>query len=221
MRTESSFMGLIKEFRQELKNFIQQEIQLVKTEISEKMSGLSKNVVMAAIGGCVAYTGLIIFVGSLGLLAAFLFQRLGLEPMLAGFVGFGIISLLVIGIGAMLLLKGVNALKAQSLAPEKTIETIYYLKGTQPPAKGESAHEQKKEEKEQRSSEQIEAEVMATEHQMAETFEEITERATLRHARRRANAEIHSHPYRWGFAAMATGVAGSFLLRRKLLHGKA
>src|SRR5205085_1031137 len=204
MHTESSFIGLIQEFRDEVKNFIRQEIQLARTEVSEKISKLSKNVVLAAIGGCVAYTGVIVFVCSLGLLLAFAFQRLGLEPALAAFAGFGIISLAVMGTGAALLLKGVNALKAQSLAPEKTIETIQYLKGTESVRKIEPAGQEKKKE---RTSEDLEAEVMATEHQMAETFEELTERATLRHARRKANQQVHSHPYRWGFVAMATGLA--------------
>ena len=215
MRNDISIFGLAKEFSQQVKTFIREEIQLAKTEISEKLASLGKNSVTMAISGFVAYAGLIIFLGALGALLAFVFQRLGLDPLLAAFIGLGVIGLIVIAAGGIML-KGINALKKASLAPEKTIETLQHLKGT--PSSGEKMGPETEEKKEQRSSEQIEASVLATESKMAETLGELGERVTLRHMRRQARNEVRNHPYRWGLVAMGTGAATGFIVKRKLSH---
>ena len=57
---------------------------VVKTELTEKVCQFGHNVVPAAIGGFVAYTGATLLLFGMGLAAAFGFQKLGLEPLLAG-----------------------------------------------------------------------------------------------------------------------------------------
>ena len=60
--------------------------------------------------------------------------------------------------------------------------------------------------------------MIAVENRMAETLEELSDRVTLRHMRRQADAEVREHPYRWGFVAAGAGVAASYLVKRKFSH---
>src|ERR1051326_2129757 len=192
MHNENSIVGLVKELTHQSKAFIREEVQLAKTEISENLSSAGKDVAGMAIGGFIAYAGVIIFLGGIGVLLGFAFMRLGLEPLLAEFIGLGIIGLVVMGIGAGLLFGAKKALSKQTVAPKRTIETLQNLSGTQlasPPAVAEQKQE------EHRSSEQIQASALALEQKMAETLEELSDRVTLKNARRQADIEIHAHPY--------------------------
>src|SRR5438874_4909209 len=96
---KTSIFALIGDLKDETKTFIKEEIQLAKTEISEKISCMGRNAVSLAIGGFIAYAGLIILLGGLGILLAFAFEKLGLDTALAGFIGFAIIGLVAAGVG--------------------------------------------------------------------------------------------------------------------------
>src|SRR4051812_36620668 len=61
-----SIIGLFKNLTGEFKTFIRQEVDLAKTEISEKVSMIGKNVASIAIGGFIAYAGLIVLLIGLG-----------------------------------------------------------------------------------------------------------------------------------------------------------
>src|SRR4029078_8616983 len=126
-----TFTGLLRELSQQVKTFIRQEVQLAKSEMSEKFSSLGKHTVTLVIGGFAAYAGLIIFLAGLGALLAFAFQSLGVAPLLSAFLGFALIGLIIIAVGSVMLLKGINALKKESLVPQRTMDTIHHLKGTQ------------------------------------------------------------------------------------------
>src|SRR5881227_2832610 len=117
--SKTSIFGLIGDLKDETKTFIKEEVQLAKAEISENISHMGKNAVGLAIGGIVAYAGLIVFLAGLGLLLAFAFEQLGLQPVLAGFIGLAIIGFFVMVIGGVLILKGIKAFKAGSLAPRR------------------------------------------------------------------------------------------------------
>jgi hypothetical protein len=137
-------------------------------------------------------------------------QKLGLSPALAEFAGLGAVGLVVMATGAVLLLAGIKAIKTEPLAPKRTIETLEHLKGEEAAPKPEPK-------KKGRSSAEIKASVLAKENEMAETLEELGDRVTLRHFRDQASQEVHAHPYRWGLVAMGAGLAGSYLVTRKVL----
>jgi hypothetical protein len=209
----SSIVELAKDLRDQVKTFLREEMHLAKAELSEKLSHIAKDSVNIAIGGFLAYAGLIVFLGALGVLLGFAFQRLGLDPLLSEFIGLGIIGLIVIAVGAIMLLGGIKALKQESLTPERTIETLQYIKGTEPLAK---EHIHIKQPKDERSSAEIEASVFQTEQDMAETLDELGDRLTMTHLRHQADAEVRQHPYRWSLVALGAGVCGSYLMKRKL-----
>lgn len=212
MHNGNSIIDLVKEITVQVRALVREEVQLVKAELTEKATKLGKDATGIAIGGMVAYAGLILFLGALGILAAFGLQKLGLPPALAEFVGLGAVGFIVMATGTALLLAGIKAIKTEPLAPKRTIETLENLKGEQPFPKPQPEPVKIK-----RSSAEIEASVLAKETQMAETLEELGDRVSLRHFREQASQEVHAHPYRWGLVAMGAGLAGSYLVTRKVL----
>src|ERR1041385_8474791 len=130
---KTSVLTLIRLFTGDIRTFVRQEIQLAKTELSEKISHMARNATLLAVGGFIAYAGLIVFLIGLSWLVAWLFEMAGLQPVVSGFLGLGIIGLLVITTGGLLLFKGLSKLKTSTLSPDRTIKTLQELKG------GESA----------------------------------------------------------------------------------
>jgi hypothetical protein len=214
MHNGTSIMELVRELKHHTKTFIREEMQLAKAEMSQKLASYGTNAISIAIGGCMAYAGLIVFLAGLGVLVAFAFTKLGLDPLLAGFIGLGLIGLLVIATGAIMLMKGIKAIKKVSPTPERTVRTLQQLKASDPDMVQDLRTVEEK--KDDRTPEQVEAGVMVAEERMAETIDELAERVSLSHARRRADAEVRAHPYRWGLIAAGCGAAGSYLVKRKL-----
>ena len=210
--TDGSITDLIKDLKQEATVFIREEIQLAKAELSDSVAAYASNGAGMAIGGLVAYAGLIVFLGGLGALLAFLFHRAGLDPLLAGFIGLGIIGLLVIGTGVVLLMKGIAAFKTEPTAPERTIRRLQSITGAESATAQELG---KAKEKAKRSSAEVEASVMESEARMTDIIEELAERVSLRRRWQRATSEVRTHPYRWGLIAAGCGAAGSFVLKRR------
>ena len=112
---DRSLGELFSELSQETTTLIRQEVNLAKTEMSQKASRVGKDVGFMAAGGAVAYAGLLaIIAGVIALLA--LVIPLWLSALLVG--------IMVAGVGYFLVRKGLNALKQEDLAPRQTIETL-------------------------------------------------------------------------------------------------
>ncbi len=215
MRARTSLVGLFRALTGDTRTFIRQEIQLAKTEISEKISRLGKNAAALAVGGFVAYAGLILFLMGLGWLLAYAFEAAGLQPALAGFVGLAAIGLVTIAIGSFFLLKGLKSISRESLTPERTVHTLQELRGAEttnprtatPPETQEKA-----------SSQEIQQRVEDTENRMGETLEELGRRLSPQHINTQVKARISANPYRSGLIAMVAGIFSGLLLRRKFRH---
>ena len=59
--TQSSIGGLIRNLREDTKRLLNQQIELLKSELSEKTSCFGRNAVALAIGGFIAYAGFIVY----------------------------------------------------------------------------------------------------------------------------------------------------------------
>lgn len=116
---ERSLGELFSELMTEARTLVKQEVELAKTEMTQKASVAGKNAAMIGAGGVVA------LIGSLPLVAAMV---IGLGHL----IGYGWAALLVgaviTGIGAFLAMKGINTLKATSLAPVETKEQLQETK---------------------------------------------------------------------------------------------
>ncbi len=123
LREERSIGQLLKELRDETTTLLRQEVELAKTEMSEKASRTGRNLGSLAVGGGVA------FLGALALLAAVVY---GLTSILNQFMSVGvaiwlaplIVGLVLAAVGYSMLQKALAALKQESLTPQRTTQTL-------------------------------------------------------------------------------------------------
>ena len=115
-KDDRSLGELFADLARESSTLLRQEVQLAKTELSQKVSQLGKDAASVAIGGLVAYAGLLAILAALiiGLAAA------GLPWWAAALL----VGIIVAGIGYALIQRGLTALKREDLAPRKTIESL-------------------------------------------------------------------------------------------------
>jgi len=211
---QPSVLGLTRNLVGEIKTFTRQELALFKAEISEKISSLGKNAVSLAIGGFVAYAGLLVFLIGLGYLLTFAFEAAGLSQLMAAFVGMAVIGLLVMLVGAAFIAKAVSSFKKESLAPERSLKTLQELKGGHLPSASHPAEHEKREEP-KRSSAELQAEVERTEAEMGETLDELGYRLSPHHINERIKTRIAERPYRAGMIAMFAGLISGMMVRRR------
>jgi len=112
---EKSLGQLFGDLVGETRTLIRQEIALAKTELSEKAAFAGRNVGIAAAGA------MIILMGMLPILA-------GIVIALGHKIGYAtsafLVGILFVIIGAVLLMKALNALKSESMKPEQTAEQV-------------------------------------------------------------------------------------------------
>jgi hypothetical protein len=113
---EKSLGELFGDLTRETTQLVRQEVNLAKAELTAKATRVGKDVGMIAVGGFVAYVGLLALVGALifGLVA------LGLKSWAAALI----VGLIFCGGGAMLAMQGISALKRVDPLPRQTIETL-------------------------------------------------------------------------------------------------
>ncbi len=112
---EKSFGGLLGDLTRETRLLVRQEIQLAKTEASEKASEAGKDIAYVGLGGAVAYAGFIAIVFALVFLLALI-----MPVWLASLIG----GLIVAGIGYALLQRGLTALRQTNFALQRTSDTL-------------------------------------------------------------------------------------------------
>lgn len=106
---------LFGELAGETSSLIRKEMELAKAEMSEKVSQVTTGATSIAVGGAVAYAGLLFL-----LLAA----TYGLAEFLSPWLSALIVGAVVAVIGLVMLSSGRSKLKAANLEPTRTIETI-------------------------------------------------------------------------------------------------
>jgi|SRR4028118_109845 len=114
-KDDRSLGELFSELTQGMSTLVRQEVQLAKTEISEKVSNIVKNVALLLAGGVFA------LVGFQALVAAAI---IGLARVLPGWLAALIVALVLLVVAGILAMKGLATLKKQSPMPQQTAETI-------------------------------------------------------------------------------------------------
>jgi hypothetical protein len=104
------------ELSRETRTLVHQEIQLARTELTEKISQLGKGVGFVIGGGLVAYGGLLAIIAAIVLALS----AMGLPAWAAALLG----GILVAGAGYLLIRSGLAALRPDQLTPRQTIETL-------------------------------------------------------------------------------------------------
>jgi hypothetical protein len=95
---------------------VHKEVELARTEVSEMLSRIARHVAFIAVGGFLAYAGLLVLLAA----CVVLLQVAGLTWWASALI-VGIVAALV---GYLLVLRGVSALQKASLVPTETIQTL-------------------------------------------------------------------------------------------------
>ena len=112
---ERSLGELLGAVTNDLSTLVRDEIALAKAEIQQTISQAVKDIVFIVVGGFFAYTGL------LALIAAAI---LGLANVIAPWLSALIIGGVIVLIGVVLLLRGINNISNLDVVPERTAQTV-------------------------------------------------------------------------------------------------
>jgi Putative Actinobacterial Holin-X, holin superfamily III len=117
LRQERSIGELFGQLTQDMTLLVRQEIQLARTEMSDKLSRFTTNLISVLSGGFVAY------LGGLALVAALILAIRDLANISLAWSALIVGAVLAI-VGYVMLQKGVKELKRVDLAPRRTVETL-------------------------------------------------------------------------------------------------
>jgi hypothetical protein len=122
-KDDRSIGQLLKELTHESSTLLKQEMNLAKTEMSEKASRVGGNLGEVAVGGAVA------FLGAIALLLAVVY---GLTSLLDKFMSLGvaawlaplIVGIVLASVGYCLVKKALATLKQESITPQRTTQSL-------------------------------------------------------------------------------------------------
>jgi uncharacterized membrane protein YqjE len=106
---------LLARLSRETAELVRTEVRLAEAEITQKAYRAGKNAGFVAAGGATAYAGLLAVVAGV----IMLFGR-SARPWLSAFL----VGLSLVGAGSLLVLKGLEALRREGVAPRETVETL-------------------------------------------------------------------------------------------------
>lgn len=112
---QASMGRLFRDLADDLSELTRKEIQLAQTETMEKVSHASKAVASMAVGGFIAYAGLLV------LMAA---AVLGLATFMPYWLSAVVVGGVAVIVGLIMLQSGRSALKNTNITPEKTVDSL-------------------------------------------------------------------------------------------------
>jgi len=115
-KEDRSLGELFAELTREITTLVRQEAALARTEMSQKAARVGKDLGFLAAGGAIAYAGLLALIAAVIILLAQLGMPWWASALLVGAV--------VAAIGAMLVSKGLAALKQEDLVPRQSIAAL-------------------------------------------------------------------------------------------------
>jgi drug/metabolite transporter (DMT)-like permease len=113
---DRSLKELLADLTNSVTTLFRKEIELARAETSEKLSQAGVAAGAIAAGGVLALAALIVLLQALVIALA----ELGLAPALSALIVGGVVAIIAFA----LIYKGMNDLKASSLAPTRTVEAL-------------------------------------------------------------------------------------------------
>ena len=95
---------------------VRQEVELAKTEMTQKATRVGKDIGFLLAGGAVAYAGLLAILAAI----AIGLGQLGVPWWIAALL----VGVVVAGLGGFLVMRGLSALRQETAVPQQTIETL-------------------------------------------------------------------------------------------------
>ncbi|HYP17128.1 MAG TPA: phage holin family protein [Opitutus sp.] len=120
----NSIIGLLQNLRDDTTTLLRQEVALAKAELKTNASQVGRHAAEIAVGGFVAYAGMIVLLIGLGQLIGVGLIRAGLDPDIAQWLAPTLVGLAIGLIGWLMLAKAKRALAHDTLAPRQTIESL-------------------------------------------------------------------------------------------------
>jgi len=119
-----SLMDLIKDLRDETVKLLRQEMILAKTETTEKLSRAGRNAASLAVGGVIAYAGLmfLLIAATVGLYVGLV--AAGVSHATSGWLAPLIIGGIVTIIGAVMVQKALHTFRNESFDLERTKASV-------------------------------------------------------------------------------------------------
>jgi uncharacterized membrane protein YqjE len=122
-KDERSLGQLLKELTGETTTLLRQEVDLAKTEMSEKVSRVGTNLASVGVGGAVALLGAMALVAALILGLISLFDNF-MSPEVAVWVAPLLVGAVLAGIGYSMIKKAMETLRQESITPKKTTQSL-------------------------------------------------------------------------------------------------
>jgi len=119
-KQDRSLGELLAELTQEMVTLVRQEITLARVEMTAKVSHIGQQVGLLAVGGMLAYSGLLAIIAAVIILLA----QVGVPYWLSALI----VGVVVAAVGGVLVKKGLDALKGEDLVPRQTLETLKEIK---------------------------------------------------------------------------------------------
>jgi hypothetical protein len=124
MRMGPSLPELIKRLRDESATLFRQEVALAKAEISEKAAHTIRNAVYLAVGGLVAYAGLLFLLLGVDRLIWVGLGEAGVPERIAAWVAPFIVGGCVGAVGFGFVQRAIAGLRRQRMTPERTVQSL-------------------------------------------------------------------------------------------------
>ena len=115
-KDERSLGDLFGDLVRDMGTLVSQEVTLAKTELDGQASRVGKDIAILAVGGLVAYAGLLAIIAAIIALVAASGVPLWLSALVVGAI--------VAVIGYVLVQRGISALRHEDLAPRQTIDSL-------------------------------------------------------------------------------------------------
>lgn len=114
-KDKRTILDLFGELTHETRQLVEQEVQLARAEISEKIGQVERGITSVGIGAAVCYAGFLML-----LVAAFFGLNMVVEPWLAALI----IGVVVAAVGLSIMAAGRENLKNRNLTLPRTQETL-------------------------------------------------------------------------------------------------
>jgi Flp pilus assembly protein TadB len=112
---ERSVGALISDLLQDVRLLLTQEIDLAKREVMQKVSSVSQSAINIALGAVLAVAGIFVLVAALVLVLAL---------FMPAWVAALVLAVVLLGVGGLILLIGVQKLRMMKYVPERTVKTV-------------------------------------------------------------------------------------------------
>jgi hypothetical protein len=124
MKTDPGIAELLGQLRDDTITLIKDEVALAKTEMAERVQRFSRNAMTIVAGALVGSSALLLLLFALGYWLTDVFLQREVNPGAAAGLGFLVAAGIAATTSALLVVKGIKALSASSLAPERTARSL-------------------------------------------------------------------------------------------------